>query len=164
VGAPGRAERQGCPPGASAKLEPTLEPRTLAIGGTSQLVLHIENRGIRDALDVSAKTRSSLAALHGLTFSFGVIEASQSGRISLDVKLPDDTRGDTATVMIVFSGDGAPAELTQKLSLTRPVCTGKITRDQYDKKRGKLQRTLDAGDMTQDDFDRYDAELLRCLE
>lgn len=35
---------------------------------------------------------------------------------------------------------------------------------QYDAKRAKLQKAVDAGSMTQDAFDKLDAELVRCLE
>jgi hypothetical protein len=153
--------------GTPAQLTPNVDPSPLAIGGASRLVLAIENRGGSTAIDVAAKTRSSVAALHGLAFVFGKIHPGKTATRSLVVKLPDDTTGDTATVLFTFSeaAGNAPPELVRKLPLTRSLCPGgKLTRAQYDDKRKKLQRTVDAGDMSQDQFDRLDAEMLRCLE
>jgi hypothetical protein len=137
---------------------------SLAIGGANQLVLELANKG-GNAKGVTAKTRSSIAALHGLAFAFGDIPAGETTTRMVELAIPEDTRGETATILVTFAvGNGnAPAELAQKLPLARATCT-KITRAQYDDKRAKLQRSLDAGEITQDEFDRFDAELLRCLE
>jgi hypothetical protein len=139
----------------------------VVVGGTSVLALRVENRGTSTAIDVTARTRSSVAVLHGLIFDLGKIQPGKAVVRSVTVKLPEATAGDDATVLVTFQerNGHAPVELTKKLPLVRSLCpSGKLTRTQYDERRARLKRTLDAGDLSPDDFDRYDAELLRCLE
>ena len=44
------------------------------------------------------------------------------------------------------------------------ICTGKITRPQYDAKVAKLKENLRSGIINQKEFDRYQGQLLGCLE
>jgi len=41
---------------------------------------------------------------------------------------------------------------------------GKLTRDEYRKKRKRLESALAAGALSQDEFDKYDSELVSCIE
>jgi hypothetical protein len=150
-----------------AALVANLVASTILVGGTSQLALRVENRGGSTAVAVTAKTRSSVAALHGLVFDFGKIHPNKTVVRSVPVKVPATTTGDSATVLVTFEerAGNVPAELTEKLPLTRSLCPeGKLTRAQYDDRRKKLEQGLASRTLSQEDFDKYDAELLRCLE
>ena len=156
--------------GATApQIEATIEAggKGIQIGGTGQLVLTVQNKGGSTATKLTAKTRSSMPALHGLTFSFGTVQPGASASRTQEVKIADDVLDDSATILVIFSEGGghAPAELTKILPLARAVCPGgRLTRQKYDEKRTKLKRAVAAGDMSKEDFEKYDAELLRCLD
>lgn len=149
-----------------AQLAPALEAKGIEIGGGGQLVVTVRNTGGSTASSVTAKTRSSVAALHGLTLAFGTIQPGANVTRSIDVKIGADVVEDAATVLVVVTdAKGVTAEVTQKLTLTRALCVGgKLTRAQYDEKRAKLKKTLAEKLITQEEFERLDAELLRCLE
>jgi hypothetical protein len=138
----------------------------LEIGGTGQLVIDVTNDGGSTATNVTAKTRSSLPALHGLTASFGIVQPGASARRTLDVKLPLDITDDSAKVIVVVAdGAGKSTEVTQNLPLALAVCPGgKLTRERYNEKRAKMKRALTAKEMSQEDFDKFDTDMLRCLE
>jgi len=156
--------------GATApQIEATIEAggKGIQIGGTGQLVLTVQNKGGSTATKLTAKTRSSMPALHGLTFSFGTVQPGASASRTQEVKIAEDVVDDSATILVIFSEGGghAPAELTKILPLARAVCPGgRLTRQKYDEKRTKLKRAVAAGDMSKEDFEKYDAELLRCLD
>jgi hypothetical protein len=152
--------------GTPAQLSPTLDAKGLEIGGSGQLVVTVKNGGGSTATAVEAKTRSSIAALHGLTFSLGTIQPGATASLGRAVSLGTDIVDDSATVLLVVTdGSGASVELTKKLVLTRALCAGgKLTRAKYDEKRAKLKKTLTDGLLTQAEFERLDADLLRCLE
>jgi hypothetical protein len=145
----------------------TVDGGALLAGAVSTVRLTVENRGGTSALEVSAKTRSSLAALHNLTFSFGKVQPGKRVTQSAPISLPADTAGGPATIVLVFreAGGHVPADLTQQLMVNAGVCpAGTLTRAKYDQKRAALLRSLDAGSISRADFDKFDAELVRCLE
>jgi hypothetical protein len=150
----------------AAQLAPAIDAKTIEIGGTGQLLVTVKNTGGSTATAVTAKTRSSVVALHGLTVSFGTIQPAASVTRSIEVKVGADVVDDSATVLVtVTDGAGASVEVTKKLTLVRALCaSGKLTRAKYDEKRAKLRKEVEAGRMTQEDFERFDRELLRCLE
>jgi hypothetical protein len=153
----------GSPPALRAELVAT----SLTIGGGSELTLRIENTGASTAVGVTAKTRSSVAVLHGLVFTFDKIHPGKTASRTHRLAIPDGTRPQDATLLVTFTeaAGHAPADLTHKLALVRSICPGgKLTRAQYDDKRAKLKKSLDAGELSIAEFDRFDGELLRCLE
>ena len=150
-----------------AQLVPALDAaKAIEIGGGGQLVVTVRNTGGSTATSVTAKTRSSIAALHGLTLSFGTIQPGATATRTADVKVGADVVDDSATVLLVVTdGAGTSVEMTKKLTMTRALCPGgKLTRAQYDEKRAKLKKTLAQGAITQEEFERLDGDLIRCLE
>lgn len=149
-----------------AQLAPAIEGKGIEIGGGGRLAVTIRNTGGSTATGVTATTRSSVAALHGLAFAFGTIQPGATATRTADVKVGADVTDDAATVLLVVTdGAGATVESTKRLPLTRALCPGgKLTRAQYDEKRAKLKKTLADGLLTQAEFERLDGELLRCLE
>lgn len=152
--------------GSPAQLSGSMDAKGLEIGGTGELVITVKNGGGSTATRVEAKTRSSVAALHGLTFALGTIQPGATASLGRAVSLGADIVDDAATVLVtVTDASGGSIEMTKKLALTRALCAGgKLTRAKYDEKRAKLKKTLADGLVTQAEFERLDADLLRCLE
>ncbi len=145
----------------------TADGGALVVGGTTTVRISIENRGASTAREVTVTSRSSLAQLHDLKISFGLIQPGKQTTKSISITLPDGVTGDTATVVLAFSEATGqiPANVTQQLKLARTVCPqGKLTRAQYDQKRAKLQKAVNDGTMTQDEFNKFDAELVNCIQ
>lgn len=103
---------------------PKLEVATLAVDGDalragrpSTLVVRIANHGSGAAYRVTATTRSSIEALHGLRLSFGSIQPGADKVRKLQVTIPAaETARDTMLVLEVSEGNGvAPGNLSRRI-------------------------------------------------
>src|SRR4029077_7567826 len=84
----------------------TVDNNALLIGGTTTLRLSVQNNGGSTATDVTVKLKSGLVQLHGVSIAFGTIQPGKTIDRSVDVSLPADTPGDSATIILTFTEGG----------------------------------------------------------
>lgn len=98
-----------------------------------------------------------------------VLGARARAKFELLPTLPSSAKlGSSLQITITMSApDMAP--VTQRVAVEvvefHGMCKqGKLTRDEYRKKRKRLESALAAGALSQDEFDKYDSELVSCIE
>jgi hypothetical protein len=120
----------------------------LLAGGATALELSIENRGEGPAYRVVATVRSSVAALHGVQFSFGKILPGQRLSRRVRVELPPTEPEPSAMLVLVLAeANGfAPANVSKRIpirvvaSVPRLVATCTLPTDSPEVDAGQVVR------------------------
>jgi hypothetical protein len=114
--------RRGGPPPSLAVSRLEAE-QPLRAGETAQLALTIANSGSGPAFLVSATTRSSVPALHGLRISFGTIAPGASKTRTVPIAIPRENDETSAMVVVnVTEGnDYAPPSTSRRLPIQPPA-------------------------------------------
>ncbi|HEU4733934.1 MAG TPA: hypothetical protein VFT22_38850 [Kofleriaceae bacterium] len=121
------------------------------------------------SIDVAVGQDSALPATQPAD-SPAVPDLTAHGTISFEVTptLPRDAKpGSSVPLTIKLSSeDFTPVqqEITVRVFEAGMCTQTRLSREQYDAKRKRLQALLDSGALTQGDFDRYDDENVACLE
>jgi hypothetical protein len=98
------------------------------------------------------------------------LEQGKQNTVSLALRVPKSAALDSELSLNVRAnagvGAGSETQVTLTLLVARPkICPdGKLTREQFARKRAELRKKLDAGLISREEFDRYETELVGCLE
>jgi len=90
----------------------------ISAGHTFDLVLRLRNRGVGSAFRVVATTRSSVSALHGQRFEFGVLKPGEEKIRKRKIDFPSTETGtDAMVVLVVDEANGyAPPNASRRWS------------------------------------------------
>lgn len=159
------ASKVGAPPELSVvKLD--ADGGSLVAGQRNTVRLTVENRGGGVARKLTAKARSSHAAIDDKVFDFGDLGAGETKTRYIEVELPGEEPATSITMVAEFAladGHKAPPNMTAQLAVTPRLCPPeKLTKAQYEEKRKKLQQLVKDGLLKEAEFQRYDAILLGC--
>jgi hypothetical protein len=145
--------RGGSPPKLEvAKL--AVDGDTLHAGSPGTLVVRIANHGAGAAYRVTATTRSSIEALHGLRLSFGSIKPGADKVRTLQVTVPaSETARDTMLVLEISEGNGAsPGDIGHRIPVAPSTAAPALA----------VQCTVEGRKVARPDFDAGQSLTLRC--
>ena len=149
--------------GQVASQSPTVYP-----GQAASIWCIVENTG-----DATARAVTVSAKAAGKTFKKNIKRRIRRGKRAgarVELRVPSDPKLIGTRLIIETSATAKnaskPATFELAVQITKPSrCPGGLlSRKEYQSKRAKLEKALQAGALSQDEFDEYDAELVGCLE
>jgi hypothetical protein len=144
------------------------DPRPLVDAGqTTNLSCEVRNDGAPvTEVRVVATIEGREAHVTSTPFSLGTGKTHQ---VLLAIDVPQDAAIDSELGLVVETAGGKDAAVarTRLVALVaRPqICPdGKLSREEFARKRDELRRKLGAGLITKAEYQKYEAELVACLE